>query len=160
LNNETDVERVVIKNYFNGAELDIVDLLNGVYGRWGDVEKWRHAYPDYPTFERDDVVMIEKDGRLVGHGGLHARTLEVKQGERVLAALLGDAAVREDHRGRGIYSKIVEKRLDIAKSRGAAFAFWWVLRDSVSYRTGKKFGFIEVNQTPVYIKILKPKKIL
>jgi N-acetylglutamate synthase-like GNAT family acetyltransferase len=151
---------VLVKDYSEGRETEIVDFLNLCFGAWGDLEKWRYAYSQYPSFSNEDIVIMEKGGKIVGHGGIHLRDLVLKNKGRVPAALLGDAAVHPNCRGKGIYSRIVELRLDRARSRGASFAFWWAFKNSIPYKTGLKCGFIEVKQSPLFMKILKPEKVL
>ena len=54
------------------------------------------------------VLVVEQDGRIVGHGGLD-RSL----GRRAHAAVLG-MGVHDDHRGRGIGSRLLGELLAIA----------------------------------------------
>jgi predicted N-acetyltransferase YhbS len=160
LNKKVSDEKVRVRNYVSDDEQKIEDLLNKVFVGWGNLEKWRYTYKDYPTFTDDDIVVAEDDGKIVGHGGVRARALEVKEAGRILTGLLGDAAVLPDYRRRGIYSEILRKRLSIARSRGASLAFMWVTRGSIAHRTAKKSGFIEVNQTPAYVRILNAEKVV
>jgi len=153
-------ETTIVKKYVQGDEAKIVELLNLCFGEWGNLEKWRYRYPQYPTFTNEDVVTAECGGKIVGHGGIHVRDLIVKNGCKVLAALLGDIAVHPDFRRKGIWTKLLEVRLESAKSRGVSLAFCWVLRGSITHETNIKRGFIEVKRPPSYIKMLRPEKIL
>lgn len=150
----------IVKKYVQGSETKIVELLNLVFGDWGNIEHWRYKYPQYPTFTKEDVVVAENKGEIVGHGGLHVRDFTVKNEDTVITALLGDAAVHPNYRKKGIYSKIVNARLESAKSRKVSLAFSWFLKGSISYKACKKRGFVEVQRYFYYIKMLKPEKIL
>jgi len=153
-------ETTVVKKYVQGYEAKIVELLNLCFGQWGDLERWQYKYPQYPTFDNKDVVIVEHEGEIVGHSGIHVRDLIITNECKVLAALLGDAVVHRDYSGKGIYSKMIKLRLESAKSRGVSLAFTWVLRDSIAYKACKKRGFIEVRQPLLYMKMLRPEKIL
>jgi GNAT superfamily N-acetyltransferase len=155
------LENLVTKNYEENYEAKIVRFLNLCFGGWGNVVKWLYLYKYYPTFSDDDVVIIEnRDGKIIGHGGLHIKDFMIRHKYKVPVALFCDAAVHPNHRGKGIYSKIIKLRFDSAKSRGASLVFWWVLKGATPYKIGIKRGFIEVKQPPIYMKILKPESII
>jgi hypothetical protein len=106
------------------------------------------------------VVIVEHDGEIVGHSGIHVRDLVFKNRCKVSVALTGDTAVHPDHRGKGIYSQMVKRRLDSVKSRKVSLAFSWVLKGSITYKASIKSGSIEVKQPFLYMKMLRPEKIL
>lgn len=152
-------KNIIVRQYKPGDETRIVDFLNICYGEWGTIQKWQFFYSGYPTFNKDDIVILEVDDEIIGHGGIHFRDLIV--GKRGLyTATLSDAAIHPHHRGRGFYTKLVEIRLKGAKSKGACLAFAWHLQGSNAYKHNKKTGFIEVEQSPVYMKIIRPEKVL
>lgn len=152
---------LVVRPYKPSDEAQIVNLLNLCYGEWGTMRKWQFLYPQYPTFDEDNVFVMEDDGNeIVGHGGLHLRDLVIQQKLKLCTASLSDAAIHPRYRGKGLYTKLVETRLRVAKSKGACLAFSWHLKGSRAYNHNKKVGFIEVKQPPVYMKIIRPEKVL
>ena len=152
-------KNVIVRSYKPDDETKIVDFLNICYGEWGTIQKWQFLYSGYPTFNKDDVVILEVDDEIIGHGGTHFRDLVVGK-RRLHTTTLSDAAIHPHYRGRGLYTKLVDMRLKRAKSKGACLALAWHLRGSNAYKHNKKTGFIEVNQSPVYMKIIRPKKVL
>jgi len=145
--------------YRSGDEGQIVNLLNTCFGDWGTLEKWRFLYSEYPTFTESDIVILEADGKIIAHGGIHFRNLVVKQ-HALRTATLSDAAIHPRQRGKGLYTKLVKARLREANSKGACLALTWHLRGSNAYEHNRKTGFVEIRQSPVYMKIIRPEKVL
>lgn len=89
-----------------------------------------------------DLIIAELDGSVVGYAVFWSVT---DQGE------LGNVAVAEGHRGRGIGRKLVESVLERAGERGTLEIFLEVRRTNAGaqnlYRT---FGFIEVGKRKNY----------
>lgn len=150
---------VIARSYKATDEAQIVNLLNICFGDWGTLQKWEFLYSKYPTFKNDDIVILEVDGQVIGHGGIHFRDLMVEK-HRLYTATLSDAAIHPRHRGRGLYTKLVNARLKAAKSKGTCLAIAWHLRGSNAYEHNRKTGFVEIKQSPVYMKIIRPEKVL
>lgn len=157
---QLSVENTIVRSFKRGDEALIVDLLNLCFGKWGTLEKWRTSYLQYPNFENDHVVILERNNNIIGHGGLHFRGLMIPQGHEVSTVSLNDAAINPRYRGLGLYTELVDARLQTANSKGACLAFTWHLKGSNAYKHNKKIGFVEIKQTPAYIKIIKPEKML
>jgi N-acetylglutamate synthase-like GNAT family acetyltransferase len=161
LGSKTKSRRALIlqRKYVQGDEIEIVNLLNLCFENWGNVEKWRHRYLRYPTFTNEDVVIVEHDGQIVGHGGIHMRDFVFKNLCKVPAALLGDVAVHPRYRREGIYSRVIKPR-ERARARGASLTFAWYSKNSITYKAGIKDGCIEVKQPFLYMKLLRPERIM
>ena len=151
---------ITIRSYKSGDEGEIVDLLNLCYGGWGDLRKWQALYSNYPAFTKDDVFIIGKDGKIIGHRGLHFRDVELSQGHRVSTVSLGDTAVHPQCRELGLYASLHQATLQAAESRGASLAFTWNLKGSTTYNHNRKTGFIELRQASAYVRIMNPGKVL
>ena len=143
--------------YKPGDENEIIDFLNLSYGRWENIQQWKWKYAEYPTFEKDNVFVVEADDNIVGHRGLFFRDIGFSAGT-VLTASLGDTAVHPDYRGGGIYTMMHNATIQVAKSQNACIIFTWNARGGVTYKHNKKTGFIEIKQ-PLYIKVLNPEKV-
>jgi len=150
---------IVVRHYEQGDEAQILDFLNLCYGEWGTIQKWRSRYTNYPTFSKDNIVLMEINDEIVGHGGTHFRDLIVWK-HRLHTASLTDAAIHPHYRGRRLYAELVDIRLKTARSRGACLAFTWHLKGSNAYNHNKRVGFTEVKQFPVYMKVIKPEKVI
>jgi len=150
---------IIVRRYELGDEAQIVNFLNLCYGEWGTIQKWQFFYADYPTFNKDDMVLTEVHDEIIGHGGVHFRDLLVWK-RKLYTASLTDAAIHPRYRGRGLYAGLVDIRLKMARSKGACLAFAWHLKGSNAYKHNKRIGFVEVKQSPVYIKVIRPEKVL
>jgi len=150
---------IVARHYEPGDEARILDFLNLCYGEWGTIQKWRSRYTDYPTFNKDNIVLMEVNGEIVGHGGTHFRDLRVWK-HKLHTASLTDAAIHPHYRGKGLYAELVDIRLKTARSRGACLVFTWHLKGSNAYNHNKRVDFTEIKQFPVYMKVIKPGKVI
>jgi len=157
---KTLLKNLILRAYKPGEETKIVNFLNLCYGFWGGQDKWQRLYPEYPTFNNDDILIIEGNGKIIGHRGLHFRNLALRGNSIVLTVSSGDTAIHPLHRGSGLDSELHETALQMAKARGAVMAFAWHLKDAASYNRNIRTGFIEVKQTPVYARIIRPEKVL
>ena len=142
---------MIIKSYTLGDESQILDFLNLCYGEWGTIQKWRSRYIDYPTFDKDNILLIKVNNKIIGHGSIHFRNLIVRN-HKIDTASLTDAAIHPRYRGRGLYAELVGIRLKTARSKGASLSFTWHLKGSNAYNHNKRIGFIEVKQSPIYMK--------
>jgi predicted N-acetyltransferase YhbS len=148
------------RSYEPGDEFKIIDLLNLCYGAWGDLDRWRALYANYPNFTKDDVFIVDNQGEVIGHRGLHFRQVEIGQRHRVPTVSLGDTAVHPQSRGLGLYASLHQVTLQEAESRGASLAFTWNLKGSTTYDHNRKTGFVELRQTSAYVRIVNPGKVL
>lgn len=153
-------EKMTLRSYSGHEELRILEFLNLCYGDWGNLNEWKWRNVKYPTFKKDNIVIAELDGRIIGCGALFFRNLHIPGTNGLRTATLGDAAVHPKYRGKGIYSRIThETRIPIATSKGAALLFLHTQKESVTHKANRKRGFIEIHY-PVYIKIINARKVL
>lgn len=147
----------LIRFYKPGDENEIIDFLNLSYGGWGDIQQWKWKYAEYPTFEKDNIFIVEIDNNIVGHRGLFFRDIIFSTG-KICTASLGDTAVHPNYRGYGIYTTIHNATIQVAKSKNACIIFTGNARGGITYKHNKKTGFIGIKR-PIYIKMLNPEKI-
>lgn len=150
---------ISVRSYNPGDENQIVDLLNQGFGKWGDIQQWRWKYLRYPTFENNNIFIVEVDESIVGHRGLIFRDIVLPSGGKIFTASIGDTAVHPDYRRLGIYKIIHEATIKLAKSKNAHIMFSWNALGSVTYKNNIKTGFIDLNSF-IYIKVLNPKKFI
>ena len=153
-----ELKNLIVRNYKVGDEVELVEFLNLCYGKWGDLKKWRYLYPSYPTFSNDNIVIMEHDGKIVGHGGMHTRGLVTPQNRKLSAVMLGDGAVHPRYRRMGIHSRLLRSRFQLAKLKGICLNFGWVLKGSDAYKSDIKSGFVEIRQSTAYMKVIRPEK--
>ncbi|MCR6691291.1 MAG: GNAT family N-acetyltransferase [archaeon YNP-LCB-003-016] len=152
-------KEILIRNYNHGEEEEIVNFLNLCYGKWGDINKWKYRYLSYPTFDKDNISILEYEGKIIGHGGIHFREMILPNGA-ILVGLLGDGAIHPNFRGMKLHSRILRHRFEIACLKSAPLVFGWTLKGSDAYKSDVRAGFVEIKQLPAYIKIIRPEKVL
>jgi len=152
-------ENITVGHYRNGDEAKIVEFLNLCFGQWGTVSKWQKSYAQYPTFDGDNVILLEKNGEIIAHNGLHFRDLVIGENHKILTAARGDGAVHPKYRGLRIHYKLVEITLQSMRAKGACLGFGWMLKGSTGYNNSKKMGFVEIRQPAAYMKVINPGKV-
>lgn len=132
-------EDYVIREYVEGDEKSIVELLDLVFGGWPNfdlpcapLEHWRWKYLDNPL-GKSIISVAEFKGNLVGVNHALPVTLLVR-GERMNASYVSDTVVHPDHQGKGVYKKLVS------------------LKDRIRKEAGEKFGYL-VTSNPILINI-------
>jgi len=146
------VTKFLLRKFKPGDEAKLVDFLNLCYpSGWGNIEQWKWLYSFYPSFERDNVLIIENNKQIVGHAGLHFRQIIIR-GKKVPTVFLGDTAIHPDYQGSGLYTRLHQARLNIARAKGACLALTENAKGSITYHHNKKTGFIEIKRNRTYIK--------
>jgi GNAT superfamily N-acetyltransferase len=135
----------------------IVDLLNTVYGDWGDLDLWRWKYRDPPAPFRIPSLVAECDSRLVGHHGA-LPVSGVLNGQTVRAAQFVDAAVLPAHRRRGIHSALA--RLTIEAAAAAGVSFIYAFPGLLSQRVDRAFGLEPITFVPEMVRVLSWRRAL
>ncbi len=153
------LKEIIFRNYKGGDETGIVRFLNFCYEKWGDLRMWRYLYPYFPSFDSTNILIAEHNGKIVGHGGMHSRELVISQNCKLSAVIFGAGAVHPNYRRIGLHSRLLNQRLQLAKSNGVSLAFGWTQKGSDAYKSDTKFGFVEIRQSAVYMKIVRPDKI-
>lgn len=153
-------DNIIVRHYKNGDEAKIVDLLNLCYGEWGEVAKWQGLFPRYPTFNKNDVFILESNGEIIGHRSSRFRHLITPDNRSIFTAQFADTAVHPKYRRFGLYTRLHGLTLHAVRAKGACLIFTTNLRGSTTYNHNKKTGFIELGRAPAYAKIINPDKVL
>lgn len=157
---QKQVKNMITRSYKPGDEVKLVKFLNLCFGDWGTLRKWHALYLQYPTFSKDDVFIIEKNGEIIGHEGLHFRDFAIHRDSKLRTVSLSDAAVHPRYRGKGIHNNLMKTMLQAARSKGTGLVFCWYLRGTGLHAHSKKIGFVEIKQTPAYMKVQRPENML
>lgn len=152
-------KEIIFRNYKGGDETRIVRFLNLCYEKWGDLSKWKYLYPQFPSFDSTNILIAENNGKIVGHGSMHVRDLVISQNCKLPVVIFGAGAVHPNYRRIGIHSRLLNQRLQLAKSNGVSLAFGWTQKGSGAYKSDTKSGFVEIRQSAVYMKIVRPDRI-
>ncbi len=135
---------LTVRTYREGDERGIVELLKvcfSDFNRWGlTVDDWiSYEEGDY-GYRRENALVAELDGRIVGH--LHIVFRKVYLGvSKVDICGIANVATHPEFRGRGIASSLMRKAIDICRERGLSLASLLTGYGSEGYRVYRKVGF-------------------
>ena len=122
-------KNIIIRNYSEGDEEEIIPLLNTAFHGWPRIDlectpldHWKWKYLDAPVQSLFVEVATSKD-RVVGVNQEYA--VKVKVGEDVmLGTYAGDMAVDADFRGRGISKDLIEYSGRFREKHGVYFVYF------------------------------------
>jgi len=153
------LKEIIFRKYKDSDETKLVRFLNFCYERWGDLKKWRYRNIYFPSFDSTNIIIAEHKGKIVGHGSMHARELVISQNCKLSTVIFCAGAVHPNYRRIGLHSRLLNQRLQLARSNEVSLAFGWTQKGSDAYKNDVKFGFTEIKQTATYMKILRPDKM-
>jgi len=142
-----------LRNYQEGDELQIVELLNLAYGHWGSVEHWKQKYMHSKGFDPELIFLAEEDGRVISCVQYLRRDL--KLGDRTISSYVGgDGATHPKYVGEGIFSKLLSMLYGEVRRRkgGCVYGYNNQIIYEIFYR--EKFGEVALHRSQVMIKIL------
>jgi len=135
----------------------IVDLLNTVFGYWGDGDYWRWKYHGPPAPCRLPSAVADLNGQIVGHFGI-VPLFAVLDGKQVGGAQTVDAAVLPAYRRRGIHSALGRYVLDHAAQAGAVWIY--AFPGLFSLAVDQRLGYRPVAFLPEMVRVLQPRQAL
>jgi len=122
---------VTIGPYEEGAEAEINDLFNDVFGEQRDLREWAWKFTESPADSRPLIALARSGGRIVGHYGAIALRLRYRDREIPIVQSV-DNMVHEDFReGRdGVYHQAFRRAESSWKEAGVALAIGFPDRGS------------------------------
>lgn len=142
---------------FNSAEL--YNLLNHGFDGWGTKEYFEWKYNLYPDYDPEmDNFVIYCDSDLVAARRIFRRELVAPNGERHTAHIHGGTVVHKDYRGKGYYSKLLDRSMSFSNSN-AEYVFTCNRDGKITTKHHQKDGWNQLI-LPLYIKVLSPSKVI
>ena len=131
----------------------VVDLLNTVYGDWGNRDYWWWKYQQPPTSFRLPSTVADLNGQIIGHYGIVPLKATLN-GKTVRGAQVVDAAVLPAWRHRGIFTTLARYVLDHAVQAGVTliYAFPGLFSLAMNHR----LGFSSIAFVPEMVQVLRP----
>ena len=122
---ELDIQ---IREYRNGDEAQIVELLDLVFEGWpkfdlkcSALDHWKWKYLDNP-YKRHTITVAERNGTIIGVN--HCFYLNIRAFKKILmCSQESDAAINPEYQGKRVYSRISELKDNIRKKYDM-FSYW------------------------------------
>ena len=141
------------RNYKDGDEHQIVELLNQVYNNWGTVEEWCRKYKLNPNFDPRLIFVCEDKDKIVGC--VHYLRRDLKFNNNSLHAYIGgDGATLPAYSGRGVFSKGMSLLYREVKRRRGSIIYGFNSESIYADFYRRKCGEVAVYRPRVLIKIL------
>lgn len=140
---------------------DVISLLNGVFSslqqsdRKRELSSWKWKYDDN-IFGKTYTIIAECNNRIIGTGTIWPFRFRIN-GKAHLGYQACGLAVDEDFRGRGIFTKINDIRIEIAEENRASFLFSFPNQNSLPGY--KKMGWNYLGKLPWFVKFLNMREV-
>lgn len=133
----------------------VVELLDAVYGNWGDLTYWQWKYLQQPVdYTLKSFIATRQDGTAVGFFG--ANPVDVHfQGTIVKGAQTVDAAVLPQYRRQGIHTGLGKCTLNAAAADNVIFIY--AFPGIYSLKVNQEIGYEAVMFTPEMGKVIQPR---
>lgn len=147
------------RNYRDGDEHQIVELLNQAYSHWGTIAEWQQKYAKNANFDPRLVFLAEDEGKIVGC--VHYLQRDLNLNNRTLHAYVGgDGATRSGFSGKGVFSKGLNLLYEEVKKRKGGVVYGYNSETIYQDFYRKRFGEIAVYCPHVMVKILDFEKLI
>jgi hypothetical protein len=141
------------RNYKDGDEQQIVELLNQVYNNWGTVEEWCKKYKQNPNFDPRLIFVCEDEMRIIGC--VHYLHRDLKFNNNLLHAYVGgDGATLPAYSGKGVFFKGMSLLYREAKRRKGSIIYGFNSEGIYADFYRRKCGEVAAYRPRVLIKIL------
>jgi len=143
-----------------GEEKKHFEILNLCFHPWGDWEEWRRRYeqPDFNLTE--NIVVVEENNEWIGGGTAWFRDAFVQRGKKTKVYIAGDGYVHPNHRGKGVYSTIMQSLNELARKKGASLGFGFISSYETPFTALPKYGFVDVFYPATNILVLNPDRFM
>lgn len=144
--------------HYEPSDRDGFDVLyEAVFGSELSDRKFEWKFEKNPYVSHTPIVVAEIDGRIVGARAFVGHL--IRAGDQTVSALQGtDAMVHPDHRGRGIYSRLVEYTVEYYRECDQNIRFTFPNQQSLPGNL--KHGARLVGTVPTYYRIQDPSSVL
>jgi GNAT superfamily N-acetyltransferase len=145
----------IFREYRNGDEKEIVDVLKTCFPEWRDRKNtleyytWKHLERPLGSY----IKLVEKDNRIlfVGHTGL----LKIKIGEKVVLGSIGDDfATLPDYRGKGFFKNWEAPSIKKKMEMGVKFNYA-ITTNPIVIESNRKIGTFGFPQPLMHLILIR-----
>lgn len=146
-----------VRRYEPGDRNGFQALFETVFGRAFTDRVFEWKFERNPYVSHAPILLAETGGEIVGARGFLGH--RIRAGDRTVLGLQAtDAMVHPDHRGRGVYGRLVEYTAEYYADREATLRFSFPNRQSLPGNL--KHGARIVGTVPTYYRIRNPAALL
>lgn len=140
----------------NPGSDNLLAFLNAAFEGWGPRPYFEWKYDRYPGYNPDEHNFYATDvaGRLVASRRLFEKELVVPETDENIGFFVhGGAAVAHDHRGRGLFSRLVAASREYSRAQGAPLVVTFNRRGKVSTLAHLNHDW-SYRTLPLYVRVL------
>ncbi len=147
------------RNYRDGDESRIVDLLNLVYEHWGSIEHWKHKYRNNTRFDPRLIFVAEDNDTIVSCVQYLRRDL--KLGNGILDSYIGgDGGTLPKYASKSLFTKGLNVLYDEVRRKKGCLVYGYNNEAIYNGFYRKRFGEVAVHRPYVMIRILDANRLI
>lgn len=137
----------------------VVEILNDAFGDWGDEERFRWRYDQYPGFQEEHVFWIANDGELAAFRRMFDKEIVGVNDSKFSFFVMGDTCVAPMYQGNGLYSELRDKTITLCRESNRDFSCAFNREGNVPHKVNLKQGWT-YRTLPVRLRILSPAAVI
>jgi hypothetical protein len=133
-----------IRRYQPGEEEKISKFLSQIFKDWPNTSIsdkkafWQWKYLENPL-NKNTILVVENEGDIIACTHGYYREIKIANMNCKLQ-VDSDMAIHPDFRGKGLYSKLVQEKVNTLKDDGSDISIWVTINPKVIHQ-GKKLGY-------------------
>lgn len=125
-----------------GVDLEYLECLNTAFGNWGDARRFNWHFRRVTSFPAADLLVCREGEKLAAGSAITYRRLRLPNDEEIGVGIITGSWTLPQHRGKGLFSRIIERSIEQAETKGAKLILAFVTADNVSCRLMQGFGSV------------------
>lgn len=123
-----------------GIDGEYLECLNAAFRNWGDRRQFEWYFRRETIFPAADLLVFREDGMLTAGSGITYRRLRLPDEEEICIGIITGSWTLPKHRGKGLFSQLIENSLKHSATKGAELLLAFVTADGVSCRHLQNIG--------------------
>jgi GNAT superfamily N-acetyltransferase len=123
-----------------GVDGEYLECLNTAFGKWGDRRQFDWYYRRDTTFPPADLLVFREHGKLAAGSGVTYRRVRLPDDEEMIVGIITGSWTLPEHRGKGLFSRLIERSRQQAERKGAKLLLAFVTADNFSREHMRKVG--------------------